>query len=88
MEQVIKVELAGALAGRHILIDRDGFTLGVIEDCQSDSIKVQREAIASVLRGGDLPGGTAAEDLRKLKPTEWLALIKGVSGAVEVPKAS
>lgn len=88
-----RFELDSALAGRHVLIDTDECTIGVLEDMQSGNIPLTLDAFSRVIVGGNLPGFEALSSddeqrqtevrnvLRRLKPKEFRALVTALGGA-------
>lgn len=87
MAEPIRVELEGALAGHHVLLDPDALTWGMLEDLESGKHLRMIDAVVGCLVGGDLPHGTDRDGLRKLKVAEVPALMKGVGEAFQVPKS-
>lgn len=83
----IRLELEGALAGRHVLVDPDALTFGLVEDLQSGRAGAMLDSLASAIVGGDLPRGTDRAGLRALTPVQMQAVIRGIDGAFEVPKS-
>ena len=88
MAEPIRVDLADALAGKHVLIDHDELTVGLVEDLQSREAKALLDSLAAVIVGGDLARGTDRAGLRRLRIAECAALTSGVAGVVAVPKAT
>lgn len=83
----VRVDLDGALEGRHVLIDPESLTWGVLEDLESGKHARMLDAVASCITGGDLPHGTDRDGLRRLKAGEVPALMKGVGQAFQAPKS-
>ncbi len=84
----IRVDLGGALAGKHVIVDDDALTMGALEDMQSQRVGDVLAAVASFIVGGDLPQGTDKAGLRKLRPSEFRALAEGTQTVLSVPKAT
>lgn len=87
MAEPIRVDLAGALEGHHVLLDPDALTWGMLEDLESGKHRQMIDAVAGCLVGGDLPKGTDREGMRKLRAAEVADLMKGVGEAFQVPKS-
>lgn len=88
MSEPRKIELGGALVGRHVAVDRKALTLGFLEDMQSQDAKLILDALSAVIVGGDLPLGNNRAGLRKLNMDELQALIQGVmTGITDIPKS-
>ena len=79
-EEPVRIELDGALKGHHILVDVDGLTIGTLEDMESGKVSRILDAIMPLLMGGDLPGGTGRDGLRRLKLDEFKAVIDSLAG--------
>lgn len=86
MSEPIRVELDGALAGRHVLVDPKKLTAGALEDMQDNNVGMILDGLSRVLVGGDLPQGTDRAGLRELVSEELFAVLKGVGTCIRVPK--
>lgn len=86
MAEPIRVDLSGALAGFHLLLDPDGLTFGFLEDLQGDKARDVLNALSSCIVGGELPKGTDRAGLRALKHPEIIAVMEGINTAYAVPK--
>lgn len=75
-----RVDLTGALEGRHIMVDVDGLTIGVLVKLESNRITEVMAAVNSLVVGGDVG------DLLALKPIEFQEIIAGLMGALNGPK--
>ena len=88
MSEPRQIELDGALAGRHVMVNRQALTLGFLEDMQSQEAKLILDALAACIVGGNLPQGNNRAGLRKLNMDELQALIVGVmAGITAIPKS-
>ena len=79
MAEPIRLNLHGALAGRHVLVDTTKLSNGDLTSLKGDNRGVVAAAVSAVLVGGDLVHGVDAEGLKQLTLTELTALIQGVS---------
>lgn len=82
MAQEERVDLAGLLAGKHIIVDVDQLTIGTLLDLESDRVTMVVGAVDRIIVGGDLG------ELRALKPVEFVAVIDGLKGVLQPKKAS
>jgi hypothetical protein len=87
MAETMRVELDGALAGKHVILNADELTFGLVEDIQSNQASAVLDGLASVIIEGDLPKGCDRAGLRRLKPAEIAALLKGVGQSFQMPKS-
>jgi formylmethanofuran dehydrogenase subunit B len=95
MAEPIKVDLDGPLEGRHILIDPDELTLGLVEDLEGNRAAPMLDALSACIVGGDLPRRAGSDGqpetmratLRRLKPADFKAVIKGVGQAFQISKS-
>lgn len=85
--EVLRVDLSGALAGHHILIDSDELTFGLLEEIQSGAAAKILTAVAIAIVGGDLPKGNDRAGLRQLRVGEMKSVITGVISATEMGKS-
>ncbi len=87
MANLIRVDLDGSLAGHHVMVDLDEMDAGFFEDLESQKFRLILDALARVIKAGDLPAGTDRASLRRLKPADMQSLIQGVGRAWQVPKS-
>lgn len=87
MPETIRVDLDAPLSGRHILVDPEQLTFGLLEDLQSERASIILDTLASCITGSDLPHGSDRQGLRRLKPAEMKAVMQGVGTAFAVPKS-
>lgn len=83
-----RLDLTGALAGRHIVVNLDELDTGVLEDLQSGRFAKILDIFERILVGGDLPHGIAREGLRKLKLRETTVLIEALPELFAIPNPS
>lgn len=82
----LRIELNGALEGRHILVAPSALTIGLLEDLQSGEFGTIMDGLAAAIVGGDLPQGSDRKGLRALTVTEFHAVCGGVGEAYQAPK--
>lgn len=87
MSEPIRIDLEGALAGHHILLDPDALTWGMLEDMESGKHAAMIDAVSRCIVGGDLLHGTDRDGIRRLRPAQVTALIEGVGRAFQVSKS-
>lgn len=87
MADTVKIDLEGALAGRHIVVDPDQLDIGLLEDIQSPKFADTLDGLARCIVNGNLPHGYDRAGLRRLKLAELQALVKGVDGQFAMPKS-
>lgn len=86
MADAVRVDLKGALEGRHLMVDPDEVTLGLLEDIQAPGWKMTIDALAGCIVGGDLPRGTDRDGLRRLTLPGYNAVVDGVISVTNIPK--
>lgn len=86
-DETVRVELNGDLAGHHLLLDPNELTFGLLEDVQSGQAGTMIDALALVIKGGDLPKGNDRAGLRRLTKDAMKSVIQGVGSAFEAPKS-
>jgi hypothetical protein len=86
-KDTVRVELNAPLAGKHVVLDPDELTFGLIEDLQSGQAAAMLDGLAAAIVGGDLPKGTDRVGLRRLTPEQAKALVEGVTGAFSLSKS-
>lgn len=88
MTEPKRVDLAGELAGRHVLLDLEQVDVGLIEDLSSRNVTMMLDAFARLIVGGDLPHGTDRVGLRRLKLQQMKALGDGIDSVISIPNAT
>jgi hypothetical protein len=84
----VRIDLEGALAGSHILVDPEAITFGLLEDVQVGDATRVLDGCAACIVGGDLPFGTTRDGLRRLSMRRFEALATGIVASTRVPKGS
>ena len=81
----LRVELAGALDGEWIAIDRSRLTMGVLEDLYGSEPKQLIDSVASCLVAGSLDYGVSRAGLRELTRDQFAVITNAVAEAYRVP---
>ncbi len=79
---ILRVDLTGILAGKHLLLKDEELTLGFLEDLQTTQIKDFLDALSRAVIGGDLPKGTDRPGLRKLKVSQVAEITRAIAEAM------
>ncbi|MHB1004931.1 MAG: hypothetical protein ACYC3S_04720 [Chloroflexota bacterium] len=79
MAEPTRLNLHGALAGRHVLVDMTKLGNGDIASLKGANVGAVAAALSAVLVGGDLAHGVDEEGLKQLSLTEMAALIQDVT---------
>jgi hypothetical protein len=79
----VRVDLNGACAGRHILVDYDRLTVGVLEDLEGGRMRLIRSAVQALVVGGDLD--VSEQAVRSWKLPVMSAVLDGIRAGM-LPK--
>jgi hypothetical protein len=92
MGEGIRIELTGALAGHHIVVDSDKLTMGFLEDLEGPTVRHILDSTAGAILSSDIPGASTQAEMqlavRNMKRPAFMALVAGIKEAYEVPLAS